>query len=246
MSYEEVKINSGGNSLVGGLCLVDQPKGGVLFISGGGTQPHRLFREWQERLAAAGYSSLAFDFPGVGDSPGELADSSLNSRLADSERALAYLAERAGLGERRVIVCGRSMGGPLALRLAAEYQLAKTILLFPAAYAAEAYGQRFGDGFTEILRRQNSWAGSPDFDLAEKLPGELLVVYGDADPIIPRPIQDRYLEIGQRKGRAAVIPGAGHTGSFWGDDPSATKLRDELYAIVDEFLGRVTEASDGR
>ena len=234
---EEVMLQSGANRLDGTICRAEKQRGGVVFIAGGGTYTKELYREWQQHLANNGYSSMAFDFPGIGKSTGELSSTGLNSRLGDTEKALDYFINQTGLSEADITLCGRSMGGTLALRVADKRGHKKLILLYPAAYAAEAYEKNFDEEFTEVIRSKDSWVNSPDFELAEKYDGEILVIYGQLDEVIPKGIQDRYLEIGKLKGQSLVIKGAGHNKFLWEDDMGSKWRRHELFDVALHFLG---------
>src|SRR3990172_7800077 len=62
----------------------------VLLLHGASTPKGRgrvLFEAFQELLAQNGFSSLAFDTRGVGESQGEYFDSTLQNRLKDAEEA---------------------------------------------------------------------------------------------------------------------------------------------------------------
>ena len=235
MNYSKVQIETSDHALEGAICIPDVPKGGIIFVPGGGLESLLDdFREWQEHLYGKGYASLSFDFPGVGGSGGALGETSLNSRLHSLEDALAYFRDKTELSE--IIICGRSMGGPLALRTAMARHLKRVILLFPAAFPADAYNKNFGPAFTAELRKENGWVNSPDFKKAEDFEGRILTVYGDQDNVIPKGIQDRYLSIVKQKGVAILLPGVGHNKHIWGADPENTRRRYELLAIIDKFI----------
>ena len=233
-----IVFESNGLKLSGTICLstVKDTKGGVLFLPGAGTLTKDVYLEWQKHLAQHGYHSFVFDFPGIGAREGELKNSSLASRLANSEVALGMFLDKSGLSIDQITVCGRSMGGPLALTLADTHQLPKLILLYPAAYAAEAFDKPFTAEFTKVIRAEDSWHDSPDFDRAENYKGEIMIIYGSLDRVIPGGIQARYLEIARSKGVALVLDGFGHNEYLWENTDVATQKRAEVFVSVLDFL----------
>ena len=66
-----------------------------------------------------------------------------------------------------------------------HYDIAKLLLLVPAMYSAEAYGIPFNKGFTEIIRRPDSWNHSDAWQLLTQYTGRLLVIAGEKDTVIP-------------------------------------------------------------
>ncbi len=64
-----------------------------------------------------GASVLIFDYRGYGRSEGSPSEDGV---LADARAARAWLAKRAGVEEREIVLFGRSLGGAVAVDLAAE------------------------------------------------------------------------------------------------------------------------------
>ncbi|MBO0805740.1 MAG: alpha/beta fold hydrolase [Nocardiopsaceae bacterium] len=86
---------------------------GVLVCHGFTGSP-RTVRPWAEHLATAGLTVRAPRLPGHGTVWQDLARTGWRDWYAEAERALAELSDAC----ERVFVCGISMGGCLALRLA--------------------------------------------------------------------------------------------------------------------------------
>ena len=72
----------------------------------------RLARE----VAARGFAALRFDYWGCGDSPGDFADATVSTRLADIRSASAFL--RAEAGVRKLCLLGLRFGATLASQAA--------------------------------------------------------------------------------------------------------------------------------
>ncbi|RMI37014.1 alpha/beta hydrolase [Streptomyces triticirhizae] len=111
---------------------------GVLLCHGFTGSPQSL-RPWAEALAARGHTVSLPLLPGHGTRWQDMAVTGWPDWYATVHRELLLLAERC----ERVVVCGLSMGGALALRLAARQPgnvsalaLVNPALTFPAAKGA--------------------------------------------------------------------------------------------------------------
>ncbi|MEM7305556.1 MAG: lysophospholipase [Planctomycetota bacterium] len=93
---------------------VDEPRGAVLVVHGFGEHSGR-YRHVQERLAADGWASLAFDLRGHGASPGRRTYiARFEEYLDDVDEGLAALRER--WPELPLVLLGHSLGGLIAAR----------------------------------------------------------------------------------------------------------------------------------
>lgn len=99
----------------------------MLLIHGFTGSPASM-RPWAEQLAAEGYQVRVPRLPGHGTSWPELNLTSWHDWYATVEQGYLELADRT----RTVAVCGLSMGGALALRLAALRPVAGLCLVNPA------------------------------------------------------------------------------------------------------------------
>ena len=104
------------------------------------TRSHRSLRHLADRLAAAGIPALRFDYPGVGDSPGnDLDPDRIGAWRAGIAAAIAHA--RAASGRERVHVIGVRLGATLAALEAGEVPIDRLVLWNPcvkgSAYARE-------------------------------------------------------------------------------------------------------------
>lgn len=129
----------------------------------------------------AGINVLTLDFSGHGASSGDLKKSSLKKRVEEGQAAIEKFSKR----ENPLIVCGASMGGYIAIKMLEFYDLKSLILFCPALYDKNAYNVRFDQGFTEIIRTPDSWKNSDVLDLLKKFKGNILIITGTKDEIIP-------------------------------------------------------------
>lgn len=110
---------------------VGSPRGRVaVLLSHGFTGSPASMRPWAEHLAAEGYAVSVPLLPGHGTTWQQMNATSWADWSAELLRAFDSLREQADT----VFVCGLSMGGALALRLAADHpdQVAGLVLVNPA------------------------------------------------------------------------------------------------------------------
>ncbi|AIY39201.1 hydrolase of the alpha/beta superfamily [Collimonas arenae] len=162
-------------------------------------------------LQQRGVATTSFDCIGHGDTGGALLDSSLSSRTRQAEAVIAArkLAEP-------LVICGTSMGAYNAIRLTQKYQVTGLILIVPGVYTPAAYGLPFGPQFSEVIRRDRSWADSDAWSILRKFKGDLLVIAAEHDAVIPLEIPDRLLLSAQqaRSRRLRVVAGTDHSHLF--------------------------------
>jgi pimeloyl-ACP methyl ester carboxylesterase len=79
---------------------------------------HRTYRVLAERLAAAGFCVLRFDYRSTGDSAGADADATVAGWLGDIQSAIGELRNAAGV--RRIVLAGLRIGATLAACEAAD------------------------------------------------------------------------------------------------------------------------------
>lgn len=151
------------------------------FFHGGGLSDKERCLPIMPPIIDSGINVLTLDFSGHGDSSGDLKKSSLKKRVEEGKTAIDKFSTK----ENPLIVCGASMGGYIAIKMLEFYDLKSLILFCPALYDKNAYSLRFDQGFTDIIRTPNSWKNSDALDLLEKFKGNLLIIIGTMDEIIP-------------------------------------------------------------
>ncbi|HSB78837.1 MAG TPA: alpha/beta fold hydrolase [Candidatus Methylomirabilis sp.] len=222
------RIPWNGHVLVGDV-LADQEPPRLLVLHGGGQSNRERFRLLREHFLRHGVGSVAFDCVGHGETGGDLKQSSLRGRTAQACAVIDALSL-----PQPFSVLGASMGGYTAVTLLPRYAVAALILLGPAMYAAEAYAVPFNAGFTEIIRRPQSWESSDAWTLLSGFRGRLLLVAGEHDAVIPpgviRNIYAAARNAAER--RLFVAPGASHL--------ILTDLRANAPDQLDRVLGQMT------
>ncbi len=91
-----------------------------------------------EALAGRGIATLRFDKRGVGRSGGEFLTAGFERETSDAAAGLEFLAGRAEVDPARLLVVGHSVGGTIAIRLAAGPRpLAGAVLLACSTQSGE-------------------------------------------------------------------------------------------------------------
>lgn len=152
----------------------------VLFLHGAGMATLDRYTYLSDLATKLGYRALMFNFSGHGTSSGKLQASSLERRNLEAQLVISNYGIKQPFS-----VIASSMGGYNAIKLAANYQVGRLILFCPAAYATEAYSIPFTEEFSNIIRKPFSWSNSDVFDYISKFEGELIIIVGTNDEIIP-------------------------------------------------------------
>ena len=183
----------------------------VLFIHGAGSSERGRFAGLRQHLQARGVGSVAFDCIGHGASGGAMAQSSLASRT----RQAAAVLDSQCLAPPLALV-GVSMGAHNALKLAQSRPIGALILIVPGIFTPEAYDVPFGPDFSDIIRRERSWAASDAWSILEEFTGNLLVIAAENDAVIPAEIPQRLVQSANkaRSRRLLVVQGATHQHLF--------------------------------
>ena len=215
----------------------------VCFIPGGTTDPSRsrpITSPWEHQqlgaLAAAGCDGLTLNFPGVGQSAGNLADNTLERRGRWIEAALAAAA--APSGTTPVVLVGCSMGAHVAALLTTTLPIRALALVAPAAYGAAAVDEPFGPRFAAAIRRAGSWCDSPAFGALRRFSGPVLLLLPADDAVIPRPVT------------AAILGAAGDADVVWlrgaahrvlsSPAPADRRAREEICGRIARLAATVT------
>jgi dienelactone hydrolase len=116
---EEVRFQSGGNTLAGVLVLPagPGPHSAVVFLTGSGASDrtcYGLAPPLWDHFARQGFASLSWDRPGVGRSGGDFEKQTFDDRAAEALAAVQFLRRRADIRGDRVGLWGFSQGGIVA------------------------------------------------------------------------------------------------------------------------------------
>jgi fermentation-respiration switch protein FrsA (DUF1100 family) len=174
-----------------------------------------------------GVSVLLFDYRGYGKSEGKPNEEGV---IADGRAARAWLAEREGIDETEVVLMGRSLGGAVAVALAAEKAPPGLVLestfssmtdvaanLFPFLPIRLILSNRF-DSLTRI----------------QKYEGPLLASHSKMDEVIAYKFGKKLFDAAPSENKRFII--------F--EDADHNWNPPEYYEALDNFLNEVSRASD--
>ena len=187
-------------------------KPSFVFIHGAGVGSKERIYTFSDYLEQNDVSMLSFDQSGAGKDAANLKHSSLEDRTKESKFVIEEFAS-----EDALTVCGSSMGGEIAVRMLEFFPVKNLILFCPGIYDEAAFTVRFDQGFTDIIRQPESWRQSRAFSLLQSFSGNLLVVIGSEDAVIPPAVIDRIEESAMyaRKKEILRIPGCPHAYQTW-------------------------------
>lgn len=225
---------------------------------GGGRQEGGGFEKLAKALADAGIMSIRMDFPGTGDSKEPFTEGYLSNMISDSNASLAYLLANYPADKARLGILGYSMGGRIALTIAATgdnpYKAigllapsanpGKSLLLFFAGseaeyerlYAEASSDKGYADYTTQYGQKQQlgkRWfdemlASSPMETIAV-YKGPMLIVHGDKDTVIKQD-EVNMLAAAYPDAKTVTVPEADHGYGFYSDQPEVTKLVHDSFA----------------
>jgi alpha-beta hydrolase superfamily lysophospholipase len=224
---------------------------------------HRTYRHLAERLAAAGYPALRFDYDGTGDSAGQFGDPGrVRAALASIKAAIALMRARAGV--RRIALFGVRLGASLATLAAladgdVEALVSWAPIVSGRAHVRELRAYRMlkdsktpkaprADGGEEV----GGYLYTAD-TLAELSAIDLLALEGRiASRVLVLPRTENSREEGRltehlklRGSEAQLLP----TGEFprmMRDDPYESVVPSETLDSVREWLAHVAGSASGR
>lgn len=142
---------SAGHTLVGTLDVPPkEPEGYALFahcFTGG--RKYQASRRISRALSERGLGVLRFDFAGVGDSSGSLADAHFSGNVEDLVRAADYLRTQHGPPS---LIVGHSLGGAAVLAAAGQIPELGAVATIAAPSDPEHVTHLFAESLTEIHR----------------------------------------------------------------------------------------------
>ena len=205
-----------------------QPRAVVLYCHGNGGNVALwagVLRMLHDRM---GVTAMLFDYRGYGRSEGTPSEAGV---LADARAARTWLAQRAGVAENQIVLMGRSLGGAVAVDLAADGArgliLESTFTSMPeVAHTMLPYLP-----VRLVMRTQfNSLAK------IAKYHGPLLQSHGTADRLIPYAMGQQLFAAANEPKQFIAIPGGDHN-----DPPS-----DVYYAALFNSSDRCKTPAPGR
>jgi fermentation-respiration switch protein FrsA (DUF1100 family) len=149
----------------------------VMFHGNAGNISHRveLAGLWHRQL---GVNLFLFDYRGYGRSRGRPTEAGL---LADAQAAVTYLASRPDVDPERIVYYGESLGGAIAVLVAAD--LPPYRLIVQSAFASvPEIGRDHLPGLPVSLLTSMRY---PARDALSRVESPVLIIHGTADEVVP-------------------------------------------------------------
>ncbi|MFG6206744.1 alpha/beta hydrolase [Pseudomonas retamae] len=177
----------------------------------------QLFRI--EQLRAAGYSVLAIDYRGFGQSKGDLPS---ESSVYEDARVAWERFQQLQPNPNKRLIYGHSLGGAVAIDLAAELgqQAARSHSPLPVrGLVIESTFTSLADVAAAVANTSLPvrWLLSQKFDSIDKIADihmPLLVVHGQADAFVPPRFSEQLFNAAEQPKRLLLVPGATHNNSM--------------------------------
>ncbi len=211
-------------------------------------------------FAENGIATIRMDFPGCGDSTESFYHNSLTNMMLDIDASLEYALTQNMVNESKIGIFGYSMGGRLAmLSVAKEPRYDALALWAPAAtngndsmhvfmggkeafegYNTEAQNEGMSLfttlwGSEQLLSKQffDDMTESKPLDEVASYTGPVIIVNGDLDPIIDRPVIDAAIAgfTSSSDVQNHVVVGADHGFGIFSGQPELTN--EAIKAVVD-------------
>jgi fermentation-respiration switch protein FrsA (DUF1100 family) len=223
LAYEDAWFTAkDGTKLHGWFVEHPEPRAVALFMHGNAGNITPLAESLYLLAERHRLSVMTFDYRGFGRSEGTPSERGI---LQDARAARSWLAERAGIPEQDVVLMGRSLGGAVAVDLAAKDGARGLVLASTFTSAPEVGKVHYPWVPTNLLMsyRFNSLGKIKDYK------GPLLQSHGDADRAIPLEIGRRLFDAAPGAKRFILIPGADH------NDPQSEEYREAFEEFIESL-----------
>ena len=191
----------------------------VISLHGGGLSTKKTAKYLSPTFLELGKSVVSFDFTGHGKSSGDLIQQSLKKRHCQARAVMSYLKMN------NVTLIGSSMGGHIATSILDHVDVENLILFCPATYDRDAWNLKFGYGFTELIRTENSYLRTNIPEIARRFKGNVLHIIGENDEVIPESVTEIYRNSFSNAKRTEfiTIPNCPHSIHRWVQDKNDVK-----------------------
>ncbi len=223
LNFEDAWFKSAdGTRLHGWYVPHENPRAVILFCHGNaGNLSDRagLMQILHDRIGAA---AMIFDYRGFGRSAGKPSEPGV---LADARAARTWLAKRAGIAENQIVLMGRSLGGAVAVDLAARDGARALVLESTFTSMTDVAKTMFPLLPVDLLMQTK-------LDSIDKIAfynGPLLQSHGTADRLISYKIGCRLYDAANQPKQFVPIPGGDH------NDPQSAEYYDALGSFLDRL-----------
>jgi len=225
LDFEEVNLKTAdGVTIHGWMILANPARATLLFCHGnGGNISNRL--ESIQQFHQLGLSVFIFDYHGYGKSGGKPGE---KETYFDAEAAWNYLAETRGLNPDSIIIFGRSLGGAVAVWLAAEHRPGALIIESSFLSLPDIAAHHYPFLPVKLLARYR-------YDSAKnlkKVEAPILIIHSPEDDLIPFEHGQKLYELAGEPKEFLEISGD-HNDGYLNSDPD---YRRGIEAFLSKYL----------
>ncbi|CAA2110235.1 alpha/beta hydrolase [Variovorax paradoxus] len=187
------------------------------------------------RMAERGMHIVSFDFSGSGESTGH----SAGSILKRAHEAGAVIQNYLHSKELPLAILAFSMSGQVAIELlrTRKNEIACLVLFNPAIYDKRAIDVPFGESFSTIIRRPQSWRKADIASAFNGYRGKTLLVRSEYDDVIPAEVFVLIHEAARANSTSdLLVESASHQlGVYLNENPrTASVVADAIASLLDE------------
>ena len=211
LEYEDVFIStSDGVTLHGWFVPADSDLTLVWFHGNAGNVSHRVgnIALLHERVDV---NIFIFDYRGYGHSESSPSERGL---YLDAEAALEYLRLRTGASADKLVLFGRSLGGAVAVEMAARHD-ARAVIVESAFTSVRAMARRSSPVFSRIVPAGALVRARYDtLSRMKDVRAPILLIHGDADRTVPVDMASELYDAAPDPRSLYIIQGAAHNDTF--------------------------------
>jgi len=228
LPHEDVYFDADdGTKLHGWYVPHAKAKAVVLFAHGNGEHVARLAPLLRLLHDRAEVSVFAWDYRGYGRSGGKPHEENV---LADARTAQLWLAERAGVLPEHIVVYGRSLGGAVAVGLAAQFPVRGMVLERTFAQLVDTAAYHFPWLPVRWMMKNRF----PSIERITTYRGPLFQSHGTADEVVPFDMGKKLFDAATTANKKFfVVEGGDHNGP----------QPDDYYVALGEFLDSLPEVA---
>ena len=224
LEFEDVYFTGAdGTRLHGWFVPHKSPRAIVLYFHGNGEDVPRLANRLQRLHDHIDVAVFAWDYRGYGRSEGTPHESNV---IDDGRLAVQWLAERTGAAPESLVLMGRSLGGAVAIAIAAEQPVRGLVLDRTFARLTDAAAVHFPWIPVRWLMKNRFWS----VDRIVDYDGPLLQTHCTADEVIPFEMAEQLFEASPSTSKMFLrVEGGNHNGP----------LPDACYEVLVDFLDQI-------